>query len=209
MSQWHQIIAQINSVSLAPAFIVLLCTMAAYYFFFWKEAAEGVPAGLGGGGPATSSAIEDSYSSTLELKDDLRLAGMESCNLVVAIDHTQSNTYTGRRTFGGRNLHTLAAESNLYEQAATMIARTLEEFDEDKLIPTYGFGSLEAKAKKLFSYVAGEAPCQGLAGMIAKYRELVPGIVLSGGTSFAPAILKACEITASNPQAPQFHILLM
>ena len=75
---------------------------------------------------STSSAIEDAYSTTAELKDDLRKAGMESCNLVVAIDHTQSNTFTGRRTFGGKNLHTISPEQkNLYEQAAAMVASTL------------------------------------------------------------------------------------
>ena len=91
----------------------------------WLDASSGASPS-----PATttSSAIEDAYSTTAELKDDLRKAGLESCNLVVAIDHTQSNTFTGRRTFGGRNLHTISAspdQKNLYEQAAAMVASTL------------------------------------------------------------------------------------
>ena len=158
---------------------------------------------------ASSAAIEDAYTSTAALKADLRAAGMESCNLVLAIDHTHSNTFTGRRTFGGLNLHTLSATLNLYEQAASMVARTLAEFDEDGLIPTYGFGSLEAKARALFAYHAGEAPCRGLEGVLARYRELVPHVVLSGGTSFAPAIKRACAVTVADPASPQFHILLI
>jgi E3 ubiquitin-protein ligase RGLG len=159
--------------------------------------------------PGTSStANEDVWGSTAELKDDLRRAGMESCNLVVAIDHTQSNTFTGRRTYGGRCLHELGPSLNFYEQALSMVARTLREFDEDGLIPAYGFGSLQAKSTKLFCYQPEDAPCQGLPGVLARYRELVPHVTLSGGTSFAPAILRACEITAAS-QPPQYHILLL
>jgi E3 ubiquitin-protein ligase RGLG len=158
---------------------------------------------------ASSAAIEDSYSSTAALKADLRAAGLESCNLVLAVDHTHSNTFTGRRTFHGQNLHALGAALNLYEQAASMVARTLAEFDEDGLIPAYGFGSVEVKARGLFSYHEAEAPCRGLAGVLARYRELVPHVVLSGGTSFAPAIRRACSITVTDPDHPQFHILLI
>jgi hypothetical protein len=81
-------------------------------------------------------------------------------------------------------------------------------FDEDHLIPPYGFGSLEAKGTKLFSYLPRDAPCLGLEGMLARYRQLAPHVTLSGGTSFAPAIQRACEVTvASSP--PQYHILLL
>lgn len=158
---------------------------------------------------ASSAAIEDSYSSTAALKADLRAAGLESCNLVLAVDHTHSNTFTGRRTYHGQNLHSLGPALNLYEQAASMVARTLAEFDEDGLIPAYGFGSVEVKARALFSYHEGEAPCRGLGGVLARYRELVPHVVLSGGTSFAPAIRRACSITVADPAHPQFHILLI
>jgi hypothetical protein len=36
---------------------------------------------------------------------DLRRAGLESSNLVVAIDFTKSNQWTGEKSFGGRCLH--------------------------------------------------------------------------------------------------------
>lgn len=159
-------------------------------------------------GGVTSAAFEDTFDSVKELKTDLRAAGLESCNLIVCVDHTQSNTFTGRRTFQGRNLHEISASQNFYEQAMRLVSRTLAEFDEDNLIPAYGFGSIETKASKLFSYNPGEAPCVGLEGVLSRYRSLAPVVRLSGGTSFAPAIRKACAITAST-SPPQYHILLL
>ncbi len=138
----------------------------------------------------------------------MRAAGLESCNLIVCVDHTHSNTFTGRRTFQGRNLHEISTSQNFYEQAMRLVSRTLAEFDEDNLIPAYGFGSLETKSSKLFSYNPGEAPCVGLEGVLSRYRSLAPVVRLSGGTSFAPAIRKACAITAST-SPPQYHILLL
>ncbi|CAI7822122.1 unnamed protein product [Closterium sp. NIES-54] len=47
----------------------------------------------------------------------------------------------GKQSFNGRSLHAIApGASNPYEQAIDIIGQTLSAFDEDNLIPCYGFG---------------------------------------------------------------------
>jgi E3 ubiquitin-protein ligase RGLG len=157
-----------------------------------------------------STAIGDHYSSLSHLQEDLRKAGLESCNLIVAVDFTRSNEWTGRATNAGRCLHALHAAGSLnpYEAALSVLGRTLASFDEDSLIPAYGFGSVETKSTRIFSFLPGDRPAHTLQGVLQRYRQLAPHVKLSGGTSFAPAIHKACEIVAST-SPPQYHILLI
>lgn len=59
---------------------------------------------------------------------------------------TQSNEWSGKNSFFGRSLHYLDPTGqirNPYEDAAIVLARTLANFDDDNLIPAYGFGDGE------------------------------------------------------------------
>ena len=53
-------------------------------------------------------AIKDNYKSLPEVVASLRKSGLESSNLVIGIDFTKSNNWTGDKTFGGKSLHFLA-----------------------------------------------------------------------------------------------------
>ena len=46
----------------------------------------------------------------------------------------------GARSFNRRSLHHIGNGQNPYEQAISIIGKTLSAFDEDNLIPCYGFG---------------------------------------------------------------------
>lgn len=46
----------------------------------------------------------------------------------------------GATSFNHRSLHHIGHGQNPYEQAITIIGRSLSAFDEDNLIPCYGFG---------------------------------------------------------------------
>eukprot|EP00961_Rhodomonas_salina_P173925 2345595-Rhodomonas_salina.1 len=83
-------------------------------------------------------AIEDNYNSIEEVQKALRGVGLESSDLVLGVDFTASNTETGKHSFGGLSLHdTRAGVTNPYQQVISIVGRTLEAFDDDKLIPAY------------------------------------------------------------------------
>lgn len=79
----------------------------------------------------------------MQVTEALAQAGLESSNLIVGIDFTKSNDWEGERSFNGMSLHHLGGLQNPYEQAISIIGSTLSAFDEDNLIPCYGFGDGE------------------------------------------------------------------
>jgi E3 ubiquitin-protein ligase RGLG len=48
--------------------------------------------------------------------------------------------YSGKRSFSGQSLHKIGSTPNPYEQAISIIGKTLAPFDDDNLIPCFGFG---------------------------------------------------------------------
>jgi hypothetical protein len=47
---------------------------------------------------------------------------------------------SGKHSFNRKSLHHIGNGPNPYEQAITIIGKTLAAFDEDNLIPCFGFG---------------------------------------------------------------------
>src|SRR5579883_3232296 len=96
--------------------------------------------------------IEDKYLTLEHITEALRNAGIEGSNLIFGIDYTSSNTEKGAYSFNGLSLHTINNNySNPYQQVINLCGRVLEQFDEDKLIPSYGFGDVRTKNFKVFN----------------------------------------------------------
>ncbi|KAH9622447.1 hypothetical protein KSS87_016671 [Heliosperma pusillum] len=153
------------------------------------------------------SRIADNYRTLDEVTAALAQAGLESSNLIVGIDFTKSNEWTGAKSFNRRSLHTIGAESNPYEQAISIIGKTLSAFDEDNLIPCYGFGDASTHDQDVFSFYEDDRYCQGFEEVLSRYRELVPQLRLAGPTSFAPVIEMAMTIVEQS--GGQYHVLLI
>ena len=118
--------------------------------------------------------IRDKYHTTQEVQQGLRDAGLESSNLIVAIDFTKSNTWTGKARFQGRCLHDISGPPNPYQEVMGIIGRTLEPFDDDNFIPAFGFGDKTTSDKSCFPFYP-ERPCKGLDEILSRYQEIVPG----------------------------------
>ncbi|BAF24042.1 E3 ubiquitin-protein ligase RGLG2 [Oryza sativa Japonica Group] len=149
----------------------------------------------------------DDYHTLEQVTDALAHAGLESSNLIVGIDFTKSNEWTGRVSFNNQSLHSLGHISNPYEQAISIIGQTLSRFDEDNLIPCYGFGDATTHDQKVFSFYPDNKPCDGFEQALDRYREIVPQLRLAGPTSFAPMIETAIGIVDSS--GGQYHVLLI
>jgi len=151
--------------------------------------------------------IGDNYASVEEVQSALKQAGLESSNLIVGIDFTKSNQWTGQRSFGGRSLHAIGNEQNPYETALRIVGLTLSPFDEDNLIPCFGFGDSTTHDKHVFSFYPDHRPCDGFEEGVARYRAIVPHVRLAGPTSFAPIINAAVDIVEGS--GGQYHVLVI
>ncbi|KAF0915465.1 hypothetical protein E2562_036328 [Oryza meyeriana var. granulata] len=151
------------------------------------------------------------YDTLDQVKTALEKVGLESSNLIIGVDFTKSNEWTGKHCFNGRSLHHISEDSlNPYEQAISIIGRTLSTFDEDNRIPCFGFGDTSTHDRDVFSfsfYSDRRQYCNGVPEVLRRYREITPHVRLSGPTSLAPIIETATRITQDSGY--QYHILLI
>ncbi|KAF2917563.1 hypothetical protein DAI22_09g202200 [Oryza sativa Japonica Group] len=149
------------------------------------------------------------YDTLDQVKEALEKVGLESSNIIIGVDFTKSNEWTGKHCFNGRSLHHISEDSlNPYEQAISIIGKTLSTFDEDNRIPCFGFGDTSTHDQNVFSFYSGRRQyCNGVSEVLRGYREIAPRVRLSGPTSLAPIIETAMRITQDSGY--QYHILLI
>ncbi|XP_057765225.1 E3 ubiquitin-protein ligase RGLG4 [Salvia miltiorrhiza] len=151
--------------------------------------------------------IPDYFTSFDQVTAALREAGLESSNLILGIDFTKSNEWTGKVSFNNRSLHAIGDTSNPYEKAISIIGKTLAPFDEDNLIPCFGFGDATTHDQEVFSFHSDHSSCHGFEEVMACYRRIVPNLRLSGPTSYGPVVDAAVDIVEKN--GGQYHVLVI
>lgn len=88
----------------------------------------------------------------------------------------------------------------------SIIGRTLQPFDDDNLIPTFGFGDASTGDKTVFPFLPAGKPCRGFDEVLRRYDEITPGVALAGPTNFAPIIYEAIrQVTETR----SYHILVI
>jgi E3 ubiquitin-protein ligase RGLG len=145
--------------------------------------------------------IPDNYSSLEGVQNALNEAGLEGTNLIFAIDYTESNLHNNF----GQSLHDLTNE-NPYQKVIKIVGKTLEPFDEDKLIPAFGFGDINCKNFYVFNIKSDRSSCNTFNEVLEYYNKITPLIKLSGPTSFCPIIERAIEIVK---KTGNYHILVI
>ncbi|KAL2495654.1 E3 ubiquitin-protein ligase [Forsythia ovata] len=151
--------------------------------------------------------IDDNYRSLEQVKEALAQSGLESSNLIIGIDFTKSNEWTGKHSFNQKSLHHIGEGLNPYEHAISIIGRMLSAFDEDNLIPCFGFGDVTTHDQDVFSFYPDNKPCNGFEEVLSRYREIVPTVRLAGPTSYAPIIETAIGVV--DQSGGQYHVLLI
>ncbi|WJX51071.1 E3 ubiquitin-protein ligase rglg4 [Trifolium repens] len=151
--------------------------------------------------PKKYALIQDNFT-TLEqvIITALRKEGLESSNLILGIDFTKSNEWTGKNSFNKRSLHAIGDTPHPYEKAISIVGKTLAPFDDDNLIPCFGFGDSTTHDQEVFSFHSDHSPCHGFEEVLACYKKIVPNLKLSGPTSYAPVIEAAIDIVEKNGQ---------
>ncbi|GJT18449.1 E3 ubiquitin protein ligase RGLG2-like protein [Tanacetum coccineum] len=113
-----------------------------------------------------------------------------------------------RRTFNRKaTSNNIGDGLNPYEQAITIIGKTLAIFDEDNLITCYGFGDASIHDQDVLSFYPEERFCNGFEDVLSRYKEIVPHSKLAGPTSFAPVIEQAMTIVEQS--GGQYYVLLI
>ncbi|KAL2617939.1 hypothetical protein AAZV13_08G216900 [Glycine max] len=151
--------------------------------------------------------IPDNFTTLEQVTTALRKEGLESSNLVLGIDFTKSNEWTGSVSFNNKSLHAIGSTANPYEKAISIIGKTLAPFDDDNLIPCFGFGDATTHDQEVFSFHSDHSPCHGFEEVLACYQKVVPNLRLSGPTSYAPVIEAAIDIVEKSHG--QFHVLVI
>ncbi|KAH7830636.1 putative Retinol dehydrogenase 12 [Monocercomonoides exilis] len=146
----------------------------------------------------------DHYTSLREVQLAIRKAGLESSNLIFGIDYTGSNQVTGEKSFGGRSLHDLTVK-NPYMEVIEILGETLEDFDDDHIIPAYAFGDEECRDQKVKPFFPNRH-CRGFREVLERYREITPLMDLAGPTDFAPLIRETIRIVK---EERSYHILVI
>ena len=155
---------------------------------------------------STFHTIQDNYSTVAEVQQALRKAGLESSDLIVGIDFTASNKWQGEKSFQNKCLHeTTGGCQNPYQQVIAAMGRCLEDFDDDHMIPAFGFGDSRTRDKSIFPLKV-EGSCHGFQEVLTHYVLQAKSVELSGPTNFAPLISAASKIAAAQKA---FHILLI
>lgn len=151
--------------------------------------------------------IPDNFTTLEQVTSALRSEGLESSNLILGIDFTKSNEWTGRSSFNNKSLHSIGDTPNPYEKAISIIGKTLAPFDDDNLIPCLGFGDATTHDSEVFSFHADDSSCHGFEEVLACYQKIVPNLSLSGPTSYAPVVEAAIDIVEKTHG--QFHVLVI
>lgn len=157
---------------------------------------------------STFQATDDVFHHFSEVSKACKQAGLEKCGLIIGVDFTASNELQGRKTFSGNCLHKIIPGKvyNPYQRVISVIGRTLEPFDEDNMIPAYGFGDSVTRGESVFPFLKDESPCRGFKQVLERYSYFASNAILSGPTNFAPLIYTAIGIVK---EKKGYHILVI
>ncbi|CEG37608.1 Copine [Plasmopara halstedii] len=153
--------------------------------------------------------IPDSFESIEEVQKALRQVGLQSSDLIIAVDFTESNLVKGAETFEGRSLHYLDKTGrvrNPYQELISAITRVFELFDDDDSIPAFGFGGYPERPveKRYFPFVEGRG-CE-LDEVLQQYFAIASRMELNASASFVPVIHKTIKMAR---KSSRYHILII
>ena len=132
-------------------------------------------------------------------------------NFVVAVDFTASNGIASNP----ESLHYSSPQTpSQYVQVLQSIGQIIEDYDADKLFPSFGFGAKlpphwSVSHDFALNFNPNDPHCQGVQGIIGAYYNSVTNVQLYGPTNFAPVIESCTRIAKSVPPGTQYFVLLI
>ena len=156
------------------------------------------------------------YQQQVSVVDYLRV-GLKF-SLVVGIDFTGSN---GVQRFPN-SLHyfppgatNYSSISNQYMQTILQVGNILIEYDDDKIVPAYGYGAKIDKGSQTnhcfpLTLDPGNPFCNGHLGVLDAYSRIMNRLEFSGPTNFAPIIRETIKaVSAGYQDNPMNYTILL
>ncbi|KAF5752439.1 Copine I-like protein isoform 3 [Tripterygium wilfordii] len=105
-------------------------------------------------------------------------------------------------------LHAIGDTPNPYKKAISIIRKALAPFDEDNLIPYFGFGNVATTHdQEVFSFHGDHSSRHGFEEVLSCYKSIVPNLRLAGLTLYAPIVEAAIDIVENS--GGQYHVLVI
>uniref|UniRef100_F6WJF4 C2 domain-containing protein n=1 Tax=Ciona intestinalis TaxID=7719 RepID=F6WJF4_CIOIN len=129
----------------------------------------------------------------------------------VTIDFTASNGNPNQPS----SLHYIHPhQPNQYALAIQAVGEIVQDYDSDKLFPTFGFGArLPPDGRVSHEFALNFNPanpnCFGIQGVMEAYQSSIRSVQLYGPTNFSPIINQVSRIAAGDTSGSQYYILLM
>lgn len=157
-------------------------------------------------------AFADRFETLEDVNVGLRDSGVESIEMIVAVDFTKSNQTNGTKTFGGLSLHDVSGRvTNPYLDAINTLACTLKDHIDTGFIEGIGFGDINCKADRVFDLNQPNRFATRSAIKIEHlsktYANVASKVRMSGPTSFSPAFDYAIQRCKDRPN--QFFLLVI
>ena len=175
-----------------------------------KEEEKAIAEELKAQAGAAVEKLEQINAQVSEFAKELKDKGVESTQLILAIDCTASNHYSGTKSFKKKPLHTISdSQLNFYEQVIGIMGKIVSQIDQNSNFPVYLFGDTKTKdrsVRPLYTSPDGSHDCSSVEHVLSEYRKVLPKVDLAGPTSFKPAIEKAVEFAKDSKE---FQLLLI
>jgi len=133
-------------------------------------------------------------------------------SLMVGIDYTGSNGNPAQPS----SLHFINPQGvNQYIMAIRTVGDIVAPYDNDRLIPAYGFGASLHHQKGMTNFCFAvnfneqQTECLGIDGVLAAYRNSFAHLSLSGPTNFTPILQSVCHKAAQHRNGEKYIVLLM
>jgi len=142
------------------------------------------------------------------------LRGGLDMNFVVAIDFTGSN---GNPTQPSSLHYIHPQRPNQYSLAIQSVGGIIQDYDTDRMFPTYGFGarlppSGQVSHNFAVNFDPNQPSCHGIDGVLAAYQSCIRSVQLYGPTNFSPIINNVAQMASDALQGEQrlsYFVLLM
>lgn len=150
------------------------------------------------------SIFKKRYSSIEDVQLELRHKGIDDIILTLGIDYTKSNRFSGKKTFNGKNLHTIdEIQDNPYQQILKLLTKTLEPMLSYNSIYMLGFSDVYTQNNCVFTLnyrnnsnlTLLENSALNLSDQVLDlYKKITPKVTLSGPSTLIPLIESSINI---------------